>query len=177
MLLIVQWSLLQVTDRVRLSWLHDEYNCVQKVAETPEEKMARLKKEANEQEERAKIQMESSRASLQARREREQQYSKLNSIKIHNQWRKIMRMAKVDELRGQIEILSQNHEREVDRKDAIIQMLDRDLDDAEAQFETAVQGNLQVRASFHFCRHRSVRCMVNMSAPGSDTCWILNLVG
>lgn len=107
--------------------------------------MARLKKEANELEERAKVQMEANRASLEARREREQQYSKLNSIKIHNQWRKIMRMAKVDELRGQIEILSQNHEREVDRKDAIIQMLDRDLDDAEAQFETAVQGNLQVR--------------------------------
>lgn len=126
---------------------------MQKVAETPEEKMARLKKEANEQEERAKIQMEASRASLQARREREQQYSKLNSIKIHNQWRKIMRMAKVDELRGQIEILSQNHEREVDRKDAIIQMLDRDLDDAETQFETAVQGNLQVRTSFVFCKH------------------------
>eukprot|EP00892_Ulva_mutabilis_P004203 jgi/Ulvmu1/2154/UM129_0014.1 len=115
-----------------------------KVAETAEDRMARLKKEANELEERAKIQMEASRASLQARRDREQQYSKLNSIKIHNQWRKIMRMAKVDELRGQIEILSQNHEREVDRKDAIIQMLDRDLDDAEAQFETAVQGNLQV---------------------------------
>lgn len=120
--------------------------CVQKVAETPEERMARLKKEANDQEERAKTQMDANRVSLQARREREQQYSKLNSIKIHNQWRKIMRMAKVDELRGQIEILSQNHEREVDRKDAIIQMLDRDLDDAEAQFETAVQGNLQVRA-------------------------------
>lgn len=106
--------------------------------------MARLKKEAQEAEERSKMQMDANRASLQARREREQQYSKLNSVKIHNQWRKIMRMSKVDDLRGQIEVLSQSHEREVDRKDAIIQMLDRDLDDAESQFESAVQGSFQV---------------------------------
>lgn len=75
---------------------------------------------------------------------REQQYSKYNAIKIHNQWRKIMRMTKVDELRSQIEIVSQNHEREVDRKDAVIQMLDRDLEDAEEQFSAAVQGSTRV---------------------------------
>jgi hypothetical protein len=33
-----------------------------------------------------------------------------------------MRMAKVEELRGQVEILSQDHEREVDRKDALVQV-------------------------------------------------------
>jgi hypothetical protein len=33
--------------------------------------------------------------------------------------------------------MSQNHEREVDMKDAIIQMLDRDLDEAEEQYQTA----------------------------------------
>lgn len=33
-----------------------------------------------------------------------------------------MRMAKVEELRKQVEILSQNHEREVDRKDALVQV-------------------------------------------------------
>ena len=49
-------------------------------------------------------------------------YAKINAIKIHNQWRKIMRLAKVEDLRKDIEILSQNHEREVDRKDAIIQV-------------------------------------------------------
>ena len=31
---------------------------------------------------------------------REQRYAHLNSIKIHNQWRKIMRMAKVGEEQG-----------------------------------------------------------------------------
>jgi hypothetical protein len=55
-----------------------------------------------------------------------------------------MRMAKVEELRKDIEILSQNHEREVDRKDAIIQMLDRDLEDAEEQYQLALRGHLMV---------------------------------
>ena len=49
----------------------------------------------------------------------------LNQLKIQNQWRKIMRLAKTESLKKDIEILSQNHERDVDRKDAILQMLDR----------------------------------------------------
>ena len=38
-------------------------------------------------------------------------------------------VVQVESLRKDIEILSQNHERDVDRKDAIIQMLDRDLEE------------------------------------------------
>lgn len=65
---------------------------------------------------------ELARVALHQRQQREQRYAHINGIKIHNQWRKIMRLAKVEELRKQIEILSQNHEREVDRKDALIQV-------------------------------------------------------
>ncbi len=36
-----------------------------------------------------------------------------------------MRLAKTEALKKDIEILSQNHERDIDRKDAILQMLDR----------------------------------------------------
>lgn len=57
--------------------------------------------------------------------EDEAKISKVNSLKILNQWRKIMRLAKAESLKKDIEILSQNHERDVDRKDAILQMLDR----------------------------------------------------
>ena len=46
-------------------------------------------------------------------------------------------------LRKEIEVLSQNHEREVDRKDAIIQMLDRDLDEAEEQYQMALRAHLK----------------------------------
>jgi hypothetical protein len=41
----------------------------------------------------------------------------------------IMRESKTQQLKNQVEVMSQNHEREVDMKDAIIQMLDRDLDE------------------------------------------------
>lgn len=74
--------------------------------------------------------------------QREQKYATMNKLKIQNQWRKIMRLAKVESLRKDIEILSQNHERDVDRKDAIIQMLDRDLEEAEEQFQVALRSHL-----------------------------------
>jgi hypothetical protein len=54
-----------------------------------------------------------------------------------------MRLAKVETLRKDIEILSQNHERDVDRKDAIIQMLDRDLEEAEEQYQMALRSHMQ----------------------------------
>lgn len=63
------------------------------------------------------------RKQLKKKMEEEASSSRVNRLKIQNQWRKIMRSAKVENLRKEIEILSQNHERDVDRKDAIIQML------------------------------------------------------
>lgn len=67
---------------------------------------------------------ELSRVALRQRQLREQQCAHINSIKIHNQWRKIMRLSKVEELKGQVEVLSQDHERQVDRKDALVQVRD-----------------------------------------------------
>ena len=60
------------------------------------------------------------RNELNRRMEQERANAQINQLKIQNQWRKIMRLAKVESLRKGIEILSQNHERDVDRKDAII---------------------------------------------------------
>ena len=60
----------------------------------------------------------------------------------HSQWRKIMRLAKTESLKKDIEIISQNHERDVDRKDAILQMLDRDLEEAEEQLQMALRAHL-----------------------------------
>merc|ERR1711937_1096086 len=57
-------------------------------------------------------------------------------------WLKIMRSAKTKQLKKDVEIVSQNHERDVDRKDAILQMLDRDLDEAEEQHQVAVRSHL-----------------------------------
>merc|ERR1719335_126316 len=68
--------------------------------------------------------------------------SKYNMSKIQESWLKIMRSAKTKQLKKQVEIISQNHERDVDRKDAILQMLDRDLDEAEEQHQVAVRSHL-----------------------------------
>jgi hypothetical protein len=73
--------------------------------------------------------------------EKEEKNSKMNKLKIQNHWRKIMRLVKVESLRKEVEILSQNHERDVDRKDAIVQMLDRDLEEAEEQFQMAIRSH------------------------------------
>merc|ERR1711976_165834 len=53
-----------------------------------------------------------------------------------------MRSAKTKQLKREVEIIAQNHERDVDRKDAILQMLDRDLDEAEEQHQVAVRSHL-----------------------------------
>merc|ERR1712137_928783 len=62
--------------------------------------------------------------------------------KIQESWLKIMRSAKTKQLKKQVEIISQNHERDVDRRDAVLQMLDRDLDEAEEQHQVAVRSHL-----------------------------------
>merc|ERR1711965_655060 len=72
----------------------------------------------------------------------EKKNTRINQLKIPNQWRKIMRLAKLEQLRKDIEILSQNHERDVDRKDAILQMLDRDLEEAEDQYQMSLRSHL-----------------------------------
>lgn len=72
---------------------------------------------------------------LKSKLKTERRFSRVNQLKITNQWRKILRRTKVESLRRELEITSQNHERDVDRRDAIIQMLDRDVEEAEEQFQ------------------------------------------
>lgn len=81
------------------------------------------------------------KAELRRRMDEEAKNSKINGMKILNQWRKIMRLAKTESLKKDIEIISQNHERDVDRKDAILQMIDRDLEEAEEQYQMSFRAN------------------------------------
>ena len=83
------------------------------------------------------------RHNLETSLKAESEMCKLNLAKIQHSWRKIMRESKVQQLKHEVEIMSQNHEREVDMKDAIIQMLDRDLDEAEEQYQTAHRSHLR----------------------------------
>jgi ubiquitin len=90
-----------------------------------------------------KAQAMRARAIILDKMKEEQENTKKNQLKIQNTWRKIMRLAKVEQLRKEIEIQSQGHERDVDRKDAIIQMLDRDLEEAEEQYQMALRSHFQ----------------------------------
>jgi hypothetical protein len=65
-----------------------------------------------------------------------------NRMKILTHWRKVLRLAKTEQLKKDIQIFQQNHDREVDAKDAILQMLDRDLDEAEEQYQMALRNHL-----------------------------------
>ena len=53
-----------------------------------------------------------------------------------------MRIAKTEELKNEIDIYSQNNQRELDSKEAFIQMLDKNLDEAENQYQIAIRNHL-----------------------------------
>ena len=72
----------------------------------------------------------------------EQKTAHFNRMKILTHWRKIMRVAKTETLKKEIQVYQQNHDREVDAKDAILQMLDRDLEEAEEQYQMALRNHL-----------------------------------
>merc|ERR1719150_2759207 len=85
---------------------------------------------------------DANRHRLQRDAQLEMKNTKYNMSKLQESWLKIMRGAKTKSLKKQVEIISQNHERDVDRRDAILQMLDRDLDEAEEQHQVAVRSHL-----------------------------------
>lgn len=62
-------------------------------------------------------------------------------MKILTHWRRIMRVAKTEALKKEIQVYQQNHDREVDAKDAILQMLDRDLEEADEQYQMALRNH------------------------------------
>ncbi|KAL4428775.1 hypothetical protein ABPG74_001289 [Tetrahymena malaccensis] len=82
------------------------------------------------------------REGLKARIKDEQKVVTFNKKKLITYWRKIMRIAKTEQLKNEIDIYSQNNQRELDSKEAFIQMLDKNLDEAEDQFQIALRNHL-----------------------------------
>ena len=110
--------------------------------ESPEELAARLEMERLQAQEEALARENKLRTRMKEQLAREEVNTKMNSLKINENWRIILRKTKLESLKASIEVLSQNHEREVDRKDAIIQMLARDLEEAEEQYQVALRAHL-----------------------------------
>lgn len=82
------------------------------------------------------------RDQLRSTVQEELKITNFNKKKILTEWRKIMRMAKTDELKREIEVYSKWHERQTEAKDSILQALDLDLEEAEEQYQTALQNYL-----------------------------------
>ena len=65
-----------------------------------------------------------------------------NRKKLLTNWRNIMRIAKTEQLKNEIEIISQNNQRDLDSKEAFIQMLDKNIDEADDQYQIALRNHL-----------------------------------
>lgn len=79
---------------------------------------------------------------LRARIKNEHKFVNFNKKKLLTYWRKIMRIAKTEELKNDIDLYSQNNQRELDSKEAFIQMIDKNLDEAEDQYQMALLNHL-----------------------------------
>eukprot|EP01006_Ploeotia_vitrea_P031664 TRINITY_DN63984_c0_g1_i4.p1 TRINITY_DN63984_c0_g1~~TRINITY_DN63984_c0_g1_i4.p1 ORF type:complete len:549 (-),score=118.67 TRINITY_DN63984_c0_g1_i4:784-2430(-) len=69
--------------------------------------------------------------------------SQWSSREIQMRWVELLRNEKLEELRSEIEILAQTHDKTMDRKNAVIDMLSSDLDEAEEQYRLALRTHLQ----------------------------------
>ncbi|XP_071166251.1 dynein regulatory complex subunit 2-like [Mytilus edulis] len=110
---------------------------------TEEERMAYEEQKRLQEEEMKKKKEDMLTQFLKDKLAKEERATKYNLNKLNHQWRNIMREAKSKELRKEIEILSQTFERIVDRKDATIKSLAKDLQEAEEQYAMALRSHLQ----------------------------------
>jgi len=110
---------------------------------TEEEKILKMEQKMLQEEEMRQKKEEMLAQFLKDKLAKEEKNSKFNLSKLQNQWRVIMRETKSIELRKDIEILSQTFERIVDRKDAILKSLVKDLEEAEEQYQTSLRSHMQ----------------------------------
>lgn len=82
------------------------------------------------------------REELKKRIQNEQKIVNYNQKKLLTYWRKIMRIAKTEQLKNDIDIYSQNNQRELDSKEAFIQMLEKNIDESEDQYQMALRNHL-----------------------------------
>lgn len=110
---------------------------------TEEEKLLYMEQKRLAEEEMKKKKEDMLTQFLKDKLMKEEKSTKFNLNKLQNQWRVIMREAKSQELKKDIEILSQTFERVIDRKEAIIKSLVKDIEEAEEQYQMALRSHLQ----------------------------------
>ncbi|XP_078390530.1 dynein regulatory complex subunit 2 [Cetorhinus maximus] len=110
---------------------------------TEEEQLLYMQQKMLEAEEMQKKKEDMLNQFLKDKLSKEEHNTRLNTLKLNEKWRTVMREAKATDLRKDIEILSQTFERIVDRKDGVIRALTKDLEEAEEQYATALRNHIQ----------------------------------
>ncbi|XP_041036308.1 dynein regulatory complex subunit 2 [Carcharodon carcharias] len=110
---------------------------------TEEEQLLYMQQKMLEEEEMQKKKEDMLNQFLKDKLSKEEHNTRLNTLKLNEKWRTVMREAKATDLRKDIEILSQTFERIVDRKDGVIRALTKDLEEAEEQYATALRNHIQ----------------------------------
>ncbi|NWV16981.1 DRC2 protein, partial [Origma solitaria] len=103
-----------------------------------------MQNQALAEEEAAKAKQELLARFLQVKLSREEQSNMWGLHKVHTLWRLAMRKTKDQELRQDIEILSETFTRVMDYKDGIIEALVRELEEAEEQQNRALRSHLHL---------------------------------
>ncbi|NWV66249.1 DRC2 protein, partial [Malurus elegans] len=103
-----------------------------------------LQRQALAEEEAAKTKRELLARFLQEKLSREEQSSTWGLNKVRTLWRLAMRKTKDEELRRDIEILSETFTRVMDCKDGVIEGLVRDLEEADEQQNRALRSHLHL---------------------------------
>lgn len=78
---------------------------------------------------------------LQDRVTQEEEISKLNTIKVENEWRQIMRNEKAAGLKRELDFVRLSFSRDIDAKDAFIRALLTDLRESEEQYQRAMKSH------------------------------------
>lgn len=81
-------------------------------------------------------------ANFQKQMMSEEKINKINKKKLIKNWRNIMRIAKTEKLKSDLEIYAQSNQRELDSKEAFLQMLDKNLEEVEEQYNLALRNHL-----------------------------------
>ncbi|NXJ86484.1 DRC2 protein, partial [Trogon melanurus] len=107
-----------------------------------EDQLLLLQSQALAEEEAAKRKGEIISRFLKDKLAKEKCSGALNLHKLNTQWRAVLRDTKDEELRRDVEILSQTFARVMDCKDSVIESLATDLEEAEEQHARALRSHL-----------------------------------
>ncbi|CAD8143739.1 unnamed protein product [Paramecium octaurelia] len=84
-----------------------------------------------------------------------------NKKKLMAYCRRTMRAVKTQQLKQDTELYQQNNKRELDSKEVFIQMLDKNLDEAEDQYQIAQRNHLIDLENFHFLQESRYRALLD----------------